>query len=322
MARNILNLFAGRMLHSIAEVGPKPFYVDSIEKFDALMEKLNACSEFALDSETKNLSNHFNAIYFLQFAFSKKRGYVLPLDHPRSPFNEKERKYIKKRLRKFFGDRNNRGKIMIPFNGTFDLRILRTQLKIPFITLTVHEITAGEQLLDENLGIFTRGFKTNLNGSYIKTPYGNLRSLCMYYGNDWYWKAEFSKEERSTAGNFAPDDPKVLNYCLPAGQVVITPEGRKDIQDVVPGDLVLSMNKHRQAEFKPVHAVAKHERKGTRRLLRIKYGAGSMVVTDDHPVWSEERGEYVEAGLLRKGESIRVEPDGFVSGNTVRIPNA
>jgi DNA polymerase I-like protein with 3'-5' exonuclease and polymerase domains len=211
VTRNIANLFAEKMLHSIADIKLNPIYVDTIKKFDKFYAKLLDCKIVATDTETKALSNVNNAIYVAQFAMTVDKGYVIPIRHPKSPFTEEEADYISKKLRKFLLSKKR--KVIVTLNGTFDTRIYRTQLDIPLIPYhQIHEITAGEQLLDENLGLFGR-LKLYMNGEYVKTSYQNLRAMCCLYGNDWYFRAAFSKEERHLTGSRDPDDPDVLNYC-------------------------------------------------------------------------------------------------------------
>ena len=89
------------MLHDLSGIKPKAYYVDTIEKFDALYEKLLESPIVATDTETKNLSSNFNSLYLAQFAFSTKLGYVVPVMHPQGPFSEEETAYIVKKLRKF-----------------------------------------------------------------------------------------------------------------------------------------------------------------------------------------------------------------------------
>lgn len=212
VARNMANLFAGRMLHDLSHIKPRPVYVDTVEKFDAFYEKLQAAPIVATDTETKSLTNTSNAIYVAQFAMSEKRGYVIPVCHPASPFTAEESQYILKKLARFL--QSKKRKIIVTFNGTFDLRIYRTQLGLDIIPYhQIHEITAGEQLLDENLGLFAR-IKFYFAGDYTKTSYGNLRACFAMYGNDWYFTAPFSKEERHLTGTYPPDDPNVLDYCV------------------------------------------------------------------------------------------------------------
>lgn len=213
-ARNIVNLFAGRHLHSIEHVGTKPYYVDTRKKFDRLMERLEEEDFFAVDTEARNLSSTQNAAYYLQFAFDSESGWVVPFEHPKSPFSESDQKYIRRRLKSFLGNPDNEHKVMVFHTGSFDLRLFRTRLDLKMVMLRVHDVPAGEQVLDENLGLFSRQFKANLNGTFTSTSYGGLAPMCMLYGNDTYYaRLTFSKTERNTTGNFEPDDPDVLKYA-------------------------------------------------------------------------------------------------------------
>lgn len=146
VSRNLINAFAGRNIYSLAHIKPKPVVVDTIEKFKRLYRKLCTTEQVAVDTETKNGSVNHNAIHTIQFAFSTEKGYLLPIDHPQTPFSLEERKYIKKKLRKFFGAK--RGdlplKYIITQYGIFDLRVLRVELGLPIIWHPVWEITAGE----------------------------------------------------------------------------------------------------------------------------------------------------------------------------------
>jgi intein/homing endonuclease len=84
---------------------------------------------------------------------------------------------------------------------------------------------------------------------------------------------------------------------------VLTRSGEVPIEQVVPGDEVLSFNHlHKRTEYKLVKDTARHSTR--KRLLKINSLDGSVIVTEDHPVWSEDRQEYVEARLLRVGERL------------------
>ena len=303
VARNVCNMFAGKMLHSIEHVVPNPVYIDTIERFDKLMDKLLEADLIAVDTETANLSSYHNKIFSAQFAIDVNKGYVIPINHPKTPFSKQETKYILKRCRQLLNHKS--GKTFVTVNGSFDIRIFRTQAGMPVLhTGRLHEVTAGEQNLDENIGLFGR-LKFYFKGAYIGTSYQNLRAMCALYGNDWYYRAKFSKEHRMLIGTMDPDDPDALLYCLPAGEQVLTTTGRKNIEELVVGDKVMSFNHERQQEeFKPIVNVFKHKPK--KRLLRLCWNGGEVVVTEDHPVWSEDRQVYVPAGELKPGERLRM----------------
>lgn len=211
VARNASNLLAGKLQFSVADVDPKPVYVGTIERFDLLYKKLlRANGLIGFDCETQSLDSYSNAIYTVQFAFNAEKGYVVPMDHPRTPFTEKERRYIKRKLKAFFSTRDpNKLKTFVTTNGAFDFRVFRAQLGINFIHHRVHELTAGEALLDENLGIFSR---VSLRTGRLESR-ENLNAIVTAYGNDWYFKAAFSKQDRMQLSLYPADDPKVLAYC-------------------------------------------------------------------------------------------------------------
>ncbi len=205
--RHLSNLMLGYLPHSLAEVKAKPIYVNTIKKFDRVMELFDTAELIALDTETRNLSVKFNAIYTIQFAFNHDplKGYVIPIDHPHknNPFKKKEREYIKGELRKRFKvDRDT--VTLITMNGMFDLRILRAALDLDVIFLPVWEITAGEHDLDENI--------SSLASIDLKS--GGLAAIYCAYGNDHYFKetTAFSKDQRGQTGQTSPDDPGFLEY--------------------------------------------------------------------------------------------------------------
>lgn len=200
--RHFANLMLGYHPHDLSHVKPTPRYVDTIEKFDLLMKRFDAAEECGIDTETRNLSVLHNKIYTIQFCMNQNPevGYVLSVDHPLAHWTKDQRIYIKRELKKRFEAKT--GPLMVMFNGMFDLRIIRRQLRIPIIWLPVWEITAGEHLLDENI-VDLRNFGAK--------P-GNLRAMLCSYRNDFYFNASFTKEDRGTTGTTEPTDKGFLNY--------------------------------------------------------------------------------------------------------------
>jgi DNA polymerase I-like protein with 3'-5' exonuclease and polymerase domains len=202
--RHTTNLLVGKHCYSLRHIVPHPVYIGTVERFDKMMDKIEAAPIVAIDTETKNLSVTQNKIYILQFAITSEKGYVLPLNHPKTPFTGKQLSYIKKRLRRFFAKRPSEDfKYLVGMNAAFDLRILRYALNIPLIFYPVWDVVAGEHTIDEN-------------GKYLidfGTPSGGLRAIFTSYDNDWYWTAPVSKEERGSIGFMDPSDRNVQNYC-------------------------------------------------------------------------------------------------------------
>jgi DNA polymerase I-like protein with 3'-5' exonuclease and polymerase domains len=204
--RHLANLMMGKHPHDLSHIKADPRYIDSIEKFDTMMKhmkKLGPEDYTAVDTETANLSVHHNSIYTLQLCSSKRPevGYVIPINHPMTHFDASEIKYMKKELKKWFSQTD--GPILITFNGMFDLRVIREEFKIPIIRNKVWEVTAGEHLLDENAAELVN----------VGPAMGGLRAIYCSYGNDHYFRASFTKEDRMTTGTTDPSEKQFLEYA-------------------------------------------------------------------------------------------------------------
>lgn len=216
VTRNMVNLLSDRHLYDLSKVKVQPNLIRTIEDFDALMRKIRSTEEIiGFDIEGQSLETHHNKVYTVQFCYDGKIGHIIPVDHPHdsNPFSPQERAYIRKRIGKFIGEsRKEKLKVLVPINGMFDMRVLRAQLGIKFIHHTIHEITAGESLLDENLGLFGNA-QWYLNGEWIKTSYQNLAAMYMMYGNDWYFRdSEFGKADRHNIGRMSLENQDFVNY--------------------------------------------------------------------------------------------------------------
>ena len=199
--RDLANLMLGRLPYSVKDLVNKPVYVGTIERFNKMLKLFPKSEMIALDTETRNLSVTSNKIYTAQFCFDARPelGFVIPVDHPKTPFTPDEIKYIKSKLREQLDRKDN---YFIMFNGMFDLRVSRACLNMPIIRAPVWEITAGEHHLDENI--------SSLPSLGIRS--GNLRATLCRYGNDHYYKSAFGKEDRNSTGSRDPDDPDFLEY--------------------------------------------------------------------------------------------------------------
>lgn len=200
--RHFANLMLGKDPHCLSHIKAEPRYVDTIEKFDALMDRLYKSDVIAVDTETRDLSVLFNAVYTIQFAtnLAETRGYVLPVRHPMTPWTRDELKYIRTKLRTFFSSKKK--KELVFFNGMYDLRVIRRELKLPIIWHDAWEITSGEHSLDENI----------VELANFGAKPGGLAAVYCSYGNDFYFTAAFSKADRATTGNVKPNNPDFLLY--------------------------------------------------------------------------------------------------------------
>lgn len=204
--RNLANLLLGKMPFDISHVVAKPVYCGTLDKafraLDIVESRIDAGDHIAFDTEGKSLYVLDNPIYTVQFATEDKpdRGFVIPLDHPMTPFDPSEIKQLKRRLKIIFERQDLQ---LITQNGAFDARQVREQLKVPIIPGSIYDIQAGEHLLDEN----------TYNLVDVGPAMGGLDSFLCAYGNDFYMGAKFGKKDRTTTGTVRPDDPEFLKYC-------------------------------------------------------------------------------------------------------------
>ena len=96
--------------------------------------------------------------------------------------------------------------------------------------------------------------------------------------------------------------------CLVAGSLVVMSDGsRKAIEDVVVGDEVLSFNTS-EGVFEPKPVVMTHAVATDKRIVRVRHSEGVLECTEDHEVWTANRG-YVKAIELTPADVIQLSLD-------------
>lgn len=173
-----------------------PVFIDTLEKFNKLMDVLELCPVVAVDTETRNLNKVTNTLLTIQFAKCTKYGYFLPVFHKDTPFTKKELKVIVTRLRQFF-EGVNENKYHIYTNALFDLNVLRKALNCAIMYNPVFDIFSGEYALDEN-----KKFLETVAG----TQYYSLSNISVQYGCIEYYTSDFGKKHRGSIWNHALDE--------------------------------------------------------------------------------------------------------------------
>lgn len=218
----LLGYFSKNLRNCIIENNPyavklKPNYrlVDTIEKFDRMMEVIDGARVVAVDTETQNLNRVRNKVYTFQFAISSKMGYVLPYLHPETPFNQTDLAYIRKRLRAFFSKpvpvlpTVENFHALLAFNGKFDLTQIRQQLGVRVIHWPIFDIRAAVALLDENTKFMGAVAKVGSKALY----HGGLAQILCNYGEDFYYTAKFGKSDRGDMDNTKVTGEDFLTYA-------------------------------------------------------------------------------------------------------------
>lgn len=203
-ARNLINAYNGDYWFKIPKLKYRQVFVDTIEKFDSMLEHIKTAKRVAIDTETRNLNRRVNKMLTIQFAASKKLAYFVPFSHKDSPFSPKELRYIKNKLRAFF-EYDNTNQVHVFVNAPFDLTVMRNALGVRFFKTNAYDCFAGAWCLDENYKFLK---------SFTGTWYHSLLNLAMHYGCTAYYDSEFGKEKRATI--HASDlTPALIEYgCL------------------------------------------------------------------------------------------------------------
>lgn len=204
MARNIANALANEHMFCVDAArikAHKSVLVDTVAKFDKMLDMLASHPFVSCDTEANNLNRIVNKLLIIQFAKCPDYGYVVPIYHKDTPFDPEELKYIIKRLRMFFEGRN-KNTYHIYANAQFDLNLNRTQLRTRFMANDVWDIFGGEFAHDENMKHL---------GSVTGDWYYSLGNLAVQYGSTEYLTGTFGKEDRANIANTPLEE--LLRYC-------------------------------------------------------------------------------------------------------------
>ncbi len=230
VCRALTHAYNGKHLHDLSYVTPNAVLVDTVAKFDkfyAMLLAHPADKPLGFDSETRGLEAYANKFLCQQYAFSDKRAFLLPIRHKDTPFSEEELTYVEDKLRSFWAARKrSERKFIVGMNLQFDFKVLRAQYNIRTIYHTAWDVTAGEQLLDENLALFDR-LTWRVGTESIKTTMGNLQAIACSYGNVFYPTASrteggVGKDTRNNIGHLPLLTHKgTQNYCVQDAQIVV-----------------------------------------------------------------------------------------------------
>lgn len=181
----------------------KSVYIDTIEKFDKLLDYLEKQPIVSIDTETKDLSRITNKLLTIQFAVKPNIGYLVPVYHKDTPFTADELKHIIKRLRIYF-EKSNQQKYQIFVNGRFDLTVMKNDCGIRYFKAPLWDVPGAEFVLDENMKALE-----GVIGEY----YYSLANIAVQYGYTGYITAEFGKSQRAGFSSADLNDPAVRKYC-------------------------------------------------------------------------------------------------------------
>lgn len=205
MVRHTANLFHGDLINHIRHVKPNPILVNTMGKFDYLMQLLGNSKVAAVDTETNNLNRIANQMLSIQFAVDDHTGYFLPMWHRETPFTTEQLTEIQGRLRNYAGEKfgyYDMDNYWIMHNGRFDLSVVRNDLQLPMVYRECWDTIAGDFIHDEN-------YKFATVNDY--KPF-RLDQMTATYGHDYYFRFDsFDKGDRAHLKDMGLT-PQIIEY--------------------------------------------------------------------------------------------------------------
>jgi hypothetical protein len=99
------------------------------------------------------------------------------------------------------------------------------------------------------------------------------------------------------------DDDDGDSACFAAGTEVATPHGEVAIEELRPGDEVLSRDRHSGASVTAIVTQTRRHRDRAYRVLEVP-GGRRLAVTDNHPIFNAALGDFVPAGRLSSASRL------------------
>ncbi|MEV0806664.1 polymorphic toxin-type HINT domain-containing protein [Micromonospora sp. NPDC050200] len=198
-------------------------------------------------------------------------------------------------------------------------RIAKAKQKLLSAAKALAKIVMDELGITDALDCFLKGdmggcinTAINVAGSLVG---GVLGKLATKYGAPWKWAklANLSKRISNLLGDLVggvKDFLKFSKRCdsFAAGTLVLLADGtRKPIEELEPGDKVWATDPVTgKTEVKPVVATHINLDVHLTDLTLAVDGQGEFLVqgTQTHPIWSEDRGDWVDAAKLVRGERL------------------
>jgi hypothetical protein len=176
------------------------------------------------------------------------------------------------------------GRLAAPFLNRAGADVLRSDRR--WLFLGVHAVGgglggAGGDAIAQGVGL--------ASGTQKEFDWGRLL---------WSGTTGLAAGLASAAGQWSA----LLHACFAAGTPILTPEGYKFIEDLRPGDLVLSRDEN-DPFGEVVPRVVEEVFQRTGRVLELTVGGRVIRTSDEHPFWVRGKG-WTEAVALEVGDEL------------------
>jgi hypothetical protein len=102
----------------------------------------------------------------------------------------------------------------------------------------------------------------------------------------------------------------IVDECFPPGTMVATPSGVIPIENISPGDTVLSIKNGNIVSRRVTRTIKK--KSSDRRLIKVNHEQGTFECTPNHKIYID--GRYIQAGDLNTGDNLTI-----ISHNTKEV---
>lgn len=184
-------LLLGKNRYTLDVQGFQTEIVKTIDQFDRMMDVIESSPVTSWDCETTGLSRTQETILTIQIATSGKFAYILPYQHPQSPFTSSDILHMQQRFKQYF--ERGKSKFHIYQNAKYDIGQFFTHFKLKYYNHKIFDIMAGNFALDEN-----RKFLNMVPGMGNVRPYALDFVANNYGGNGIFEQGVLGKSDRTT----------------------------------------------------------------------------------------------------------------------------
>ena len=204
MAHNLANALNRKRVWSIEErtKSIRATYINTIQKFRKMMKHVRKYDVVCVDTETTGLERVQVRMVTIQLAVTTTQGFFIPFLHYDTPFNSEEIEEIRTTLYDYF--MTHEFKRVVFHNTTYDLNILRSNLRMRYVPFNTWDIQDGEYANEENMKEIVT--VTGTGGFY------NLENLSIQYGFMGYKTNAFGKSDRKFIKDKPLDTKGLIEY--------------------------------------------------------------------------------------------------------------
>lgn len=194
--------------------------VNTLKEFDQMLAKIKKAPIVCIDTETDSLNRVNVKMQTIQFAVDNEDGkpidscWIVPFAHKMSPFKQKDREYIAKKLKQWHQTCSDQ--VHVYHNAKFDLSVQKANFGVRYFAAPLWDVMNAEFALDENHRFLVDSrMLTRTHGGYY-----SMANVAAQYGCFFHSSLGFGKSDRANFKNADIYSHDVQQY---AGADVVVP---------------------------------------------------------------------------------------------------